>query len=607
MLADRIEILYRLLQCNNTEIARFAGCTSGNISRLKSGSRCPAPRSRTITLFVNGIYGYADYENMLESLREMCGAADASRESIVPALTAWLYETDRANLPQKMPVPRSRKEKETRRKNFGTRLNQAMNLLELTNSQLAALLNIDDSLVSRYRSGVYSPYGNLPLLEKLSGALIARAEKLKKTAELEKLCGAACPDEEALSAWLFDTSEDDPSAMAQMLLQSLDGFTSQAEPPSADRDELSAAARSGLPAAMAERYWGTEGLREAVTRFLSETLQEGGELLLFSDEPMGWMTGEKKYFARWAAMMTACVRQGVRIKIVHNLDRYLPEMVEAIRGWYPLYASGMIEPYVFQKERNPRFCHTGFLRKGAACILGHYVAGSGQNRWYDYITDPERLAAMEEEFRAMLSASSPYLRTYTQEMGADFRAFRMKKKGTRSYLLNSFPVFTMPGELLSRMLGRTDLEQEEREALVKAYGERRNLFREMLKSEQVNVLICPQAEKRTVNFALDLIDLPLEYTREEYAEHLEAIAELVKSEKNFHLSLLPEAMFQDTQLIAMSDAVAATRCLKPLTAFMFMNPILTASVTAFLEKLMGEYAMDRSAILNWIQLTAGKE
>lgn len=43
MLSERITRLFSVLQCNNTKIARFAGCSSGNISKLKTatGRRSP--------------------------------------------------------------------------------------------------------------------------------------------------------------------------------------------------------------------------------------------------------------------------------------------------------------------------------------------------------------------------------------------------------------------------------------------------------------------------------------------------------------------------------------------------------------------------------------
>ena len=94
MLSERISTLFTLLGCNNTDVARFAGCSSGNISKLKTGNREPKPTSRSIAAFAEGVYSYADYENMLPVLAELCGAADTGRESLICALIGWLYETE---------------------------------------------------------------------------------------------------------------------------------------------------------------------------------------------------------------------------------------------------------------------------------------------------------------------------------------------------------------------------------------------------------------------------------------------------------------------------------------------------------------------------------
>ena len=593
MLTERIGILYRLLQCNNTDISRFAGCSPGNISRLKSGNRLPAPQSRTITAFVSGVYGYADYENLLGSLCELCGAAEPTREAIVPALTAWLFDTDEASLPAQLPVPKSRQERKTRLKNFGSRLDRAMILLEMTNNQLAGLLNVDDSLVSRYRNGVYSPYGNTLLSERLSDVLFSRAEKLGKTDGLAALCGTENLDQKSVSAWLFDINEEDPSAFARMLLGSLDAFV-----PGTDGFPV---LQAELPSEIRERYWGTEGLRDAVIRFLSDAAEEGGELLLYSDEPLEWMTSDKEFFSRWAFLMAACVRKRVHIKIIHNLDRSIPEMVAAISSWYSLYLSGMIEPYVLLKERSSRFCHTMFLHSKAAGIIGFFPSGYGADRWYDYVSDPERLQVLEEEFRGMLSSSEPFLRIYTKDAGEAFRSLRMEQAGTRSYLVNEFPVVTMPEDLLLRILLRMELPEKRREQLIREYRGRRDRFLETLRTEPVHMLLSCPAARHQVNFSLDLIDLVLDYTAEEYAEHLAAIASLVRNERNFHLSLLPEAPFRGIQLIAMKDATAAIRCGELLTAFVFMNPMLTVSVASYLDMLTEQYAMDRVATIERLE------
>lgn len=593
MLSERIATLYALLQCSNTDIARYASCSSGNISRLKSGCRVPKPQSRTIALFANGVYGYADYENMLPTLCELCGAEDGTREALIPALVAWLYETDAVSLPPHAAVPKSKRTKELRRRAFGERLDRAMNVLTLTNGRLAALLNTDASLVSRYRSGVYSPHGNERMSERLTAILISLAKKHEKEAELAALCGAenGWLNAETLSAWLYGVPEEDPSAFAQMLLRSLDAF--------APGEGVPAAVPEIPPVEIAERYWGTPGLRQAVVRFLSDAAQEGGELLLYSDEPMDWMTGDREYFALWAALMMRCVRSGVHVRIIHNLDRGLKEMVAAISGWFPLYITGMIEPYVFSKERSARFCYTGFLRAGAACVHGMFPAGAGERRWYDYITDAERLNALEAEYQAMLSAATPFLKTYTSATSAEFRAIFSDRPGMQNYLVATPPVFTMPEGLLSRMLARAAIPQERRDRLLAACRAQRERFLKTLETERVHLLLClPDADTaRRVDFSLGLVDLPIVYTPDEYAEHIAAVQALVRDERNFHLTLLPAAPFRDIQLITTKDAVAVLRRRSPYAAFVFMHPALTQSAADYFSALIDQYAADRQTMI----------
>ena len=597
MLSERIATLYALLQCSNTDIARYASCSSGNISRLKSGCRVPKPQSRTISLFANGVYGYADYENMLPTLRACCSAADETREALIPALIAWLYETDAVSLPPHAAVPKSKRTKELRRRTFGERLDRAMTALGLTNGRLAAMLNTDASLVSRYRSGIYSPHGNARMSERLAEMLLSFAKKNGITAELAALCGADKEplDAEAVSGWLYGLPEEDSAAFAQMLLRSLAAFT--------PNDGTLPAAPDPPPAEIAERYWGTPGLRRAVTRFLTDAAREGGELLLYSDEPMDWMTGDREYFALWASLMTRCVRSGVRIKIIHNLDRGVKEMVDAISGWFPLYVSGMIEPYAFSKERSARFCYTGFLRVGAACVHGMFPSGAGERRWYDYITDAERLSALEAEYQAMLSSATPFLKIYTPAMGADFRALFRDRPGVQNYLTAEPPVFTMPEALFARMQARAGLPPEAREKLRADYREQRKRFLKALETERVHLLLCLSGSGavRQVNFSLGLVDLPLEYTPDEYAEHIAAVQALVRDERNFHLTLLPAMPFREIQLIGLEDAVAMLRRRAPYAAFVFMHPALTQSTVDYFAALIDQYAADRQTMIDALE------
>ena len=602
MLLERISALFALLQCNNTDIARHAGCSPSNISHMRTGNREPKPTSRTVAVFAGGVYGYADYENLLPVLRELCGAADTSRERVIPALIGWLYETEDAAPPPRAVTPKSKRARALRRQSFGERLDRAMTLLELSNAQLAALLSIDGSLVSRYRSGVYSPHGNERLSEKLSGVLLSRAEKSGRTAALAELCGVSHEelDARAVAIWLYETAEADNTAMAQMLLRSLDLFTPGQEFPAAVT-----AAPETPPVETAGVYWGTDGLRSAVVRFLSDAAKEGGELLLYSDEPTDWMAGDREYFALWASLMVNCVKNGVRIKIIHNVDRAGPEMLDAIRGWFPLYISGMIEPYVFRRENSARFCHTVFLRTGGACIHGFFPAGAGNDRWYDYFTDAPHLDALKREYNRMLASASPFLKTYTAAAGGEFLAFRSECQGARDYLLTEFPIATIPEQLMERMLSRAGLSGEKQSAALSHHREMRRRFFEILEQDSVNMILCPPiagaARPGSVNFSLDLLDLAIDYTKEEYSEHIAAVISLVENERNFHLTLLPSAPFRDIQIVTLSNAVAVLRCREPYAAFVFLNPTLTGSVSDYFTALIEQFSTDRAVTVRELE------
>lgn len=596
MLSERVSSLFSLLQCTSADIARCAGCSRPNIARVKNGDRVPRANSRTIRHLAEGAYWYAEAEHLLPALRELCGVSDDGE--VVPALIKWLYAEDEIRLPE-VSLPRSKRLRAQHKKRFADRLDLAMTLLGVPNARVAAQLGVDVSLISRYRSGEASPRDNRLLADVLSEFLFRHAAVSGKKDELAALCG--CPAEsftmDALAVWLFGSIEEVPADLARSLLRSVDAFT----PGGADGGELPPIP---LPEP-ASCYWGAAGLQNAVVRFLSDAAREGGELLLYSDEPMDWMTGNREFFALWARLMLECVRRGVHIKIIHNLDRSGREMVAAISGWFPLYISGMIEPYVFGKSKSGRFCHTVFLHKGHACIHGFFPTGAGDGRWYDYFTDEAHLSSLEREYGAMLQDTVPFLRTYTASHGAAYDRFCAARPEPRSYLLTELPVATMPQELLERMLVRARISAARRAELLSLYSERRAAFREALRRDTIDLILCPahpNAKRRQVNFSADFVTLPLFYTKEEYAEHVAAVRTLVQTEENLHLTLLPFAPFRGLQIKLLQDAVAVLRCLEPYAVFTFMNPQLRQSVLDYFDALIDQYAADRDATVEALSL-----
>lgn len=599
MLSERINELFDLLQCTNSDIARFADCSPSNISRLKSGARQPKSGNRSVTRLARGIYRYADYENMLDVLCGLCGTTDTRADVLIPATINWLYETREYKLPQPV-TPKSKREKINRQQSFSERLDKVMTMLDYTNSRLAADLNVDISLISRYRTGIYYPNRNLEIKNHLSELLLTRAEKSGHMEELSVLCAIDREEivPEVFGQWLYGTDENRQSEMAELLFHSIDDFTpgqglpvNVQEPPAVEESE---------------RYWGTEGLRNAVIRFLTDAAREGGEMLLYSDEPMDWMSGDPKFFGLWASLMMSCLQKNVHIRIIHNFDRDGTEMVSAISGWFPLYISGNIEPYSYRKEGNTRFHHTIFLRPERACIFGFFPAGSGEKRWYDYITDKDQLSALRSGFDVMLDSAAPLLKTYPAHQTDVVWSRFHEHNGKTSAILKGLSVASMPEQLLESMLSRAEMDGRLREKVIGFHRIGRENMRQILENGELHEFLClPEREdviqgRVYVNFRAETNGFCLPYTPEDYAAHLAAVQDLVQVKRNYHLTLLPYDPFQDLQVFTMKGAAAVVRNQKPYTVFVFYNSVLLRSVDYYCSMLASQNVSDRTTVIRML-------
>lgn len=600
MLSKRLTELFYLLQCTNTDIARFADCSPSNISRLKSGTRQPEPDSRTIARLAMGIYRYADYENMLDVLCSLCGTENTKAESLIPAVIKWLYGNQHYEIP-KRGSPKSKQDMLIRQQSFSVRLDKIMTMLDYSNSRLAAELNVDASLISRYRTGLYHPNRNVEIRQHLTELILSRAEKTGHVAELAALCSIDSEElvQESFAEWLYEPDESRNSEIAESLFHSIDSYKPG----------------QGIPSNMlhlpsiqiADRYWEKEGLRNAVIRFLSEAADEGGELLLYSDEPMEWMSCDSEFFAMWASLMTLCLQNGVQIRIIHNIDRGGLEMVSAIRGWFPLYLTGNIEPYVFRRTENLRFHHTVFLRPKHSCILGFFPAEMEEHHWYDYITDKTRLDVLESGFNSMLTGAAPLLKTYPAHKADSFWKRFYEYNGKAYAILRELSIATMPEDLLRNMISRSKISEFRKEEVINFYRSSSRHFRQILTNGELHEFLClPDREtmlsgQANVNYEAEMDGFRIFYTPKEYAAHVTAVQELVRSEKHYHLTLLPNAPFQDLQVFTMKDAAAIVRCREPYTAFVFYNPLLLQSVDYYCNMLADQYASDRTTVIQMLE------
>ena len=402
---DRLSQLIEALDVKNTEIAGYCGFDRTNLSRIKSGARKISSGSSTASKLIDGLFACAAARGKLDTLCGMVHADPAaSSDEIKRAVGLWLFEDEESSQTERKPRKRA-----ASFRTFSGRLDRIMNLTGISNSQLSQLINADASIISRYRTGVRVPTGVSGIAPKIAGALwdrISRDNRQKELAKMLKL-----PEDYLDGAWFAgwlcepDTEAENERSFAERMLgafeavRGTDGITLPDFADIAGEDLLNDSA---------DVYTGTEGFRLAILRFLGNAAKyRAEELLLYSDEGMDWMTADPAFRNKWAMLMGICVKNGTRIRIIHNIRRDLNEMSDAIINWLPLYMSGMIESYYCTRPEKSRFSHTLFLNPGEYCIGASHVAGTEENGIYHYYTGRKELTICREQYDALLSISRP--------------------------------------------------------------------------------------------------------------------------------------------------------------------------------------------------------
>ncbi|MBQ9642957.1 MAG: hypothetical protein IJV26_02840 [Lachnospiraceae bacterium] len=614
MFTDRLNTLLKTIGASNKDIAKFSGFDRTNVSRLRSGVRKPSRTSPTTEKLIDGIYLFSDNKNGLSQLCAVIGfTPDASAEQIRQKLADWLFEGEPGDREKHSTSGRSsssrasasegasrgKRKARTALRSSAERLDSVMTLSELSNVRLSQLLHADASLISRYRSGMRSPQSNPVIAEQLSHILL---DRVLRTGKMQDLAGmmkipAGEIDEETFSEWLFRPDELPERNMhiAEDMLGFFDSYTAdsgRALPP------WEAAAALVNPEAARPVYIGTAGLREAVLRFLGDAVKERApRLLLYSDEDQSWMTGDPAFLMSWASLMSACVRNGTQIQIVHNIDRDLGEMNDAIRGWLPLYMSGMIESYSSTKPRDRRFSHTIFLSPGRACIEAFHTAGTESGGVYRYNTEPEILSICESEYQTLLKKSQPLMRAVS--------ARPYEGSSDLAVIQNVLSAASMSEELVRSF---------HEPALTAYWQSAHDALQQRLKDVSVKVCECvplvppeklliPEGQDTPKDYSLDSAAVEaipgcpqLYYTPEQYALHIREIIRLSEACPNYRFYPLPETPFPNIRLSISKDCTQVIHALRPELSFGFSHPLLCTAFEGFADSLMEKTRMDRNTL-----------
>ena len=529
MFTERLNKIMKIIGAKPTDIAGIIGCDRSAVDRICKGSRVPQNGGKSALRIVFAIYSFADEHGKTEDvLNEIGCPVSSSAEQIKGEIMRWLYDGEE---PKK--VPKEASAALHSHDKFGHRFSVVLELAEFSNVRFGKLLNIDPSYISRFRNGLRTPVSNSKLTEEMCRVLYSRFKEQNRLSNLARLMNIS-PDnllddtnwEKELYAWLFLSEDSTVSSFVVGMVDQIGSFSADI-------------IKSPLPFEMAADktalsdnqplYHGMRGLQTAVIRFLGTVIErKEKDLYLFSDQNIDWITADKSFQIKWMSLMIQCVTSGVKIHIIHNMERNLAEIGEAIQSWLPLYPSGQIESFYLDGQKNTNFSTTLFLCPGYAGIYGNNVVGTeNENGNYLYETEPEKTNLCRQFFDTLLGKAHRLIRLCKT---ADFLQFETGSSDIT--VLSSCPtVFSMPENLFSEFFNHSELLAEVSDAN-DIYKQMKRFFEKALLSGHFHECAPLPSDEDLFSGKIYPEFLSTPYSPQEFAEHTKNIITNIPNVEN---------------------------------------------------------------------------
>lgn len=418
--ASTLDSYCSVLNCTNKEIADRCGVSQSSLSRYRKGERTPAAGSQTLVDLANGIARLYEERGI---------QPPAKAETILSSLESGLRK------PRILGM------------GLGARLDALMSLLNIRNSELAELLGVDPSYVSRIRSDQRMPAEIPTFIETCSRLAARRCRDRNELDELMHLVDSAGDTidrshldldsnsdlAEVIAAWLLGNNivASDVLALEGFFEKMNDLFFLEGI------DELRGLSCPLITPVVgpeeARFFYGTDRMREVEDSFFAVAVANRVPMVsLSSDMPPLQITPTAQEMMRHVCNMTALAKAGCHVNIVHSVERPLHETIIALEQWLPLYVSGAATPYYLKGVTNRLFCHVNYVCD--ACVLAsEAVMGHQEEGRYYLTTRAEDIAYYGRKMQFILDESVSLLEIYREsnpDEKAAFEATELQRQST---------------------------------------------------------------------------------------------------------------------------------------------------------------------------------
>ncbi|MFA5514388.1 MAG: hypothetical protein WDA17_05695 [Sphaerochaetaceae bacterium] len=484
---------------------------------------------------------------------------------------------------------------------FSEKINLLIKLTSSTNSKLAKEISVDPSLISRWRTGDRVPKANSHYISKLSSFFSSKAQtEYQKRTLLELISYPKAElnnsNEEIasyLNKWLRGEPKVAINDLANLLnhigenLPSNDDILRQIEIP-----ELEDGTRIDTIC-----YKGKKGIQSATLKLLLKGLEnpKKNHLLIYSNQSIEWLIEDIEYARLWTSLFKECICRGMKVTIIHCINRQSGNLSDAIRLWIPIYASGALSSYYYPRKRDNFFNCTTVVLDKQCCLTSSSIAGQNEDeiRYY-YTTNSDLVNSAKEKFLIQLSHCDSLIKTFankkTKAIFDEYDSF-FRGDSTWALGLQSLLLLTMNPTLLSCVFERLKISEDEKRELINQQKIRYETFKQNLKIRNFTFVISlPRLSEilksNTINIVAQLLfQNPITYEPKEFLDHLTEISNLTKEYENLKLVIIPnKQLLVSLPIFGMHDSsLVVLKHHTPRMVFISEQKELSNALIAFIQ------------------------
>lgn len=462
-------------------------------------------------------------------------------------------------------------------------------------NEMAKDIIFDSSHISRIRNGKSRPSNPIGFSTKVCNFIISRyttTEDINKISSIIN-CNSHSLSKNNLFTHLFSwlTSENKTNDnQINNFLNNLDTFNLNNYIKAIKFDELKV---PNIPfyKGKTKHYYGIEEMKQGELNFFKATVlsKSKEDIFMCTDMPMEDMAKDIEFGKKWMFAIAMCLKKGLHLNIIHNLDRPFNELMLGLESWIPIYMTGQISPYYLNEVKNSIYQHLNYV-SGTIALTGECIKGSHNQGMYYLTNNQNEVSYYKEKSKLLLKKAFSLMDIYKEENKKDYYLFLENDKKiffNRKRYLSTLPLFTIDNELLIKILKRNNISQNDIEKIIEYKKYEKEYIENILKHNYLTDYIYEIRKKdfeTNENYLLlnnMFYNTNITYTYEEYKQHLKSTKNYANNNNKYEIIENNYKIFKNITITICENYAIIHKNANPTIHFVIKHPKLVNAIKNF--------------------------